>query len=1154
MISYNSKHLFCTFVVFTLLSGLCPAQEQEFRFEKDIVDYEKKDKKDISLSLTDVTSSNDTSPEYSILFIGNSFTYWNDMPDMLSSLITAAGDSANVTSVTAGGYDLLRFSNAADPHGARVNSALTSQRYDYVITNELSWRPIIAPELFYDGVRQLKPKIDANGAETILYQTWGKKEGKPFLSDNGLTTASMESKVRAAYETIAEELGLRVSYVGVAFTDVYTNHPSISLYDASDGHHPSREGSYLAACVHFATIYGKTPVDNAYTAGIPAATAKILQTAAYNAVFNTPKLDCSSVASPRSSAERPLLDGPGNWSGLAGGNSSIEVTSQNPLVATVTVGGGSEGFPLLKLNLPASEDWRGYTTIAFEIKLESDDPGPRDGGKEIAFCLYDWGLRHDYLDGNPCVQQLVTRYGVKSGDWHDASVDLRPSVRGRVAGLDIYLYDMPYNYPHTFKISFRNLRLVGPDGDQIVFDGESFPEQSLQGNAGNTVGSISTEDGLSLALGDGGGITQLQMGKQLFGSGENQVSGILLRDAKTDSPPVMVGGTIVQQDGTLHQSADLRGMNLKLAAIYRADKCRILIDGHVESTSADDRAVTVYVALPVTPGDWNWHQSLSRTTKPFEEMKKLPQLEDGFCPEPLAVLANVANDCGLALIMDQKFPVVYRFLVNPREKLVYAAFDFALLNQDNAQGISQRKADFHLELARTDPAWGFRSGLDKLYSLHPENFIDRVGYGGGWEYFGSAKNQLTEQENLASGCRFDWNADSDNPARWEWNHENGIKNLIYIEPDFLQFSMGDFAKPTRADTQTRLKKLTANDNAEWEKFLKLHYSRAFNCNPYPKSATQRPFLDDLMSSIAISGMYANDGQPILGIGYRPDWIGDSGFGAMIPANLAPGIPGGRGATTLEHCLGALYNEILTSGLSHPDGFGLDCFMAVPHDYRRENFRYMNTPLSFDFKSKAPLVPCGFGSIEWLKELRKRYADTNGLIMANAFGPMIFAAPYLDIFGIENTQVLFPDQIRIIAGPKRPVTFLSYHPPAREVLDYHLIWGIYPGRNTPPEILTQMVPVLDELYQAGWQPVTGARISPGHVHVERFGDHSDKYVYLAIYNPEHEKVTVTLSLDMERLGLRTQVETIYNGSEIFSINNKECVVNLDSKQTIIIKLR
>lgn len=43
-------------------------------------------------------------------------------------------------------------------------------------------------------------------------------------------------------------------------------------------------GTYLAACPTYAAVYGKSPLGNAYVAGIDADTAKFLQTTAWETV------------------------------------------------------------------------------------------------------------------------------------------------------------------------------------------------------------------------------------------------------------------------------------------------------------------------------------------------------------------------------------------------------------------------------------------------------------------------------------------------------------------------------------------------------------------------------------------------------------------------------------------------------------------------------------------------------------------------------------------------------------------------------------------------------------------------------------------------------------------------------------------------------
>lgn len=852
--------------------------------------------------------------------------------------------------------------------------------------------------------------------------------------------------------------------------------------------------------------------------------------------------------------EKPLAGNGLEWTGGAGGKSSVKIISQNPLTAEVTVGGGPEGFPGLKLHFPQAVDLRPFDRILCEVKLESDDRGLTEGGKEFACCLYDDNHRHEMLDGNPHIQQVFAKINVKAGDWQDVVVNLKPAVRGKAQYFDICLYDMPYNYPHSYKVAFRNLRLVGPDPELTFFDGISYPPQSLKTSNHDKEKTVSlkTDDGLELALAKTGAVTELRIDGKTTGKNIDRLSGILLRDAQTDRPPVMIGGTIKKSGGAFHQQAEVGNLGLKLDATYRAEKNRLIVEGCVESTRSEDRAVTVYIAFPLQSFPWKWHRGLRHSLEPFEEMKKVPQFEDSFSNYPLAVLSHSPNS-GMALILDQGCPVVHRFGINPREKTFFVAFDFALLDQKNHRDEPQNKADFAVELVRTDAEWGFRSGVEKLYELHPEHFVDRVGHGGGWEIGGYRREtKNTDEERRAGGYRFDWSAVDIDKDLWQWNAKNSVVNLIYIEPDFLQFSMGDFKSPTQQETLQRMNKLAEGDESEWEKFLPLHYSRAYNCNPHPKECELKPFLSALIKSIVVSGMHDRNGEPILGLGYRPGWIGDSGFGAMIPANLAPAIPGGRGETVLKTCLGDLYDEFVANGWTVPGGFGLDCFMDVPNDYRRENFKYMDTPLSFDPETKQPMVPRGFGSIEWLKELRRRYADRNGLVMANAFGPMTFAAPALDIFGIENTMVYDPAFYRVIAGPKRPITFLPYDPPPQAKLDQHLFWGIYPGRAVSVDTLRPMIPVLDAIYEAGWQPVTGAWTKPGIVQIERFGGIDDKTAYLTLYNPSDKGGAVTVRIDPKILGARNKASIFYGKGEATKRNH---IINVEMapKETKVIRL-
>ncbi|MBQ2384930.1 MAG: hypothetical protein II292_01850, partial [Clostridia bacterium] len=232
----------------------------------------------------------DKSRSYSFLFIGNSYTHYNDMPEQIfAKILNAAGYKATVTRITKGGWYLIDSAKSTDEVGAKVDSALAARDYDYVILQEQSTCPAALPDKFYTGVRNLVEKVRADGGTPILYGTWGRKAGHSVLSSYGWTNESMTWMISAAYEAIGAELGVDVAYAGLAFYDVYTNNKGINLYD-EDLTHPNPTGSYLAAMTIFAKITGVDPTTVNYDANLSATAAATLKEAARKAVFETPAI------------------------------------------------------------------------------------------------------------------------------------------------------------------------------------------------------------------------------------------------------------------------------------------------------------------------------------------------------------------------------------------------------------------------------------------------------------------------------------------------------------------------------------------------------------------------------------------------------------------------------------------------------------------------------------------------------------------------------------------------------------------------------------------------------------------------------------------------------------------------------------------------
>lgn len=175
-----------------------------------------------------------------ILMLGNSFTYCNDMPDMLAALT-----GAEVASHTRGGAMLSEHLNPETEMGARTLKALSEEKWDYVILQEQSNAPVTKNKGFLAAAQRLCTLIRENGAKPVFYATWAYREGSEKLASMNMDYAAMDSALSAAYREAAEINGALIAEVGAAFTALRKH---AELY-APDDYHPSEAGSITAAAV-----------------------------------------------------------------------------------------------------------------------------------------------------------------------------------------------------------------------------------------------------------------------------------------------------------------------------------------------------------------------------------------------------------------------------------------------------------------------------------------------------------------------------------------------------------------------------------------------------------------------------------------------------------------------------------------------------------------------------------------------------------------------------------------------------------------------------------------------------------------------------------------------------------------------------------------
>ncbi|MBP3309164.1 MAG: hypothetical protein J6L90_06965 [Clostridia bacterium] len=224
-----------------------------------------------------------------ILFVGNSHTDNNNLPSVFSDICASAGYSYTVKKSTAGGYWLLKFANYSDTNGKAAQDAINNNGYDFVFLQGSAPYAVTQPETIYDGIRKMGKIVEDSGAVPIIYQPFSRKQPHATLTDAGISSEEMTFIMTGVYDAIAKETGYVKSPGGIGVYNIYKNYPSIEVY-AEDHNHPSALGTYVSALCHFATLTGRSPIGVPYTFGLDPATARIVQTAAHDAVFNPLKI------------------------------------------------------------------------------------------------------------------------------------------------------------------------------------------------------------------------------------------------------------------------------------------------------------------------------------------------------------------------------------------------------------------------------------------------------------------------------------------------------------------------------------------------------------------------------------------------------------------------------------------------------------------------------------------------------------------------------------------------------------------------------------------------------------------------------------------------------------------------------------------------
>lgn len=149
-----------------------------------------------------------------ILMLGNSFTFYNDMPDMLEGIL-----GGEVVQHTRGGARLSEQLNPTTRLGSMTQMAFEFESWDYVVLQEMSNGPIRSEKTFFRNVEKLCKKIRKCGAKPILFATWAYQDGSKRLGSMGMSYEQMTEALAAAYHKAASDNNALVADVGRRFLE-----------------------------------------------------------------------------------------------------------------------------------------------------------------------------------------------------------------------------------------------------------------------------------------------------------------------------------------------------------------------------------------------------------------------------------------------------------------------------------------------------------------------------------------------------------------------------------------------------------------------------------------------------------------------------------------------------------------------------------------------------------------------------------------------------------------------------------------------------------------------------------------------------------------------------------------------------------------------
>jgi len=225
-----------------------------------------------------------------VYFVGNSYTYFNDLPELIQKIALSTNDHLEYESHTPGGSRFQQ--HAANP---TVLNKFAEGNWDHVVLQEQSQLPSFPQQqvanMVYPYAKQLVDafKMANPCGSPIFYMTWGRKFGDDQNCNNGYTQLctyeGMDDALYTSYMKMATDNTSLMSPVAKVWRAIRAQNPSVELY-VEDNSHPSYIGSMAAAFTFYTILFKKDPELTSFVGDLSQTDATLIKGIVKNIVFD----------------------------------------------------------------------------------------------------------------------------------------------------------------------------------------------------------------------------------------------------------------------------------------------------------------------------------------------------------------------------------------------------------------------------------------------------------------------------------------------------------------------------------------------------------------------------------------------------------------------------------------------------------------------------------------------------------------------------------------------------------------------------------------------------------------------------------------------------------------------------------------------------